>query len=124
MSEELVARWRSEAKILRRRGATPQAEVLEGCAQDLEHKRQDEEEALLTIQEAAAESGYSAEYLRRQVREDKLPAVRHNGPRSNIKLRRRDLPAKAGHRRTKERNQDTAYDPEEDARDIAQHLGR
>ena len=35
-ASDLAVRWREEAAILRRRGAEPQAEVLEGCAEDLD----------------------------------------------------------------------------------------
>jgi hypothetical protein len=94
MPEELVTRWRSEAKILRRRGAIPQAEVLEECAQDLEEALRHHDEDTLTLAEASQASGYTADHLGRLVRDGRL----HNaGKRNAPRIRRCDLPQKGSH---------------------------
>lgn len=124
---DLTLRWREEAKVLRRRGAVAQGEVLEGCAAELEEAVTACEDEVLTVAEAADDTGYSEETVRRWVRSGQLPAERNSGTRSHIRLRRGDLPRKprpVG--RTGGTNSDvsTDYNPEEDARDIAQRLGR
>jgi hypothetical protein len=121
---DLAAEWRDEAVTLRRRGAAVQAVLLESCANDLEGVLQEREDELLSIKQAAAESGSSEETLRRQVREGKLPAERRPGKRTHLRIRRGDLVHKAGNRAGKGPKVDsptsTAYDPRTDARDIAQ----
>ena len=62
----LVAGWRAEVELLRRRGAGIQADVLAACADELAealHRAALEE---LTVSEAAAETGYSASAIRRR----------------------------------------------------------
>ncbi len=90
----LISRWHEDAAALRRRGAEVQAAVLEGCAEELEHELRERTTEALTIQQAARESGYSAEHLGRLVRDGKIPnAGRPNAPR----IRRSDVPVKLGH---------------------------
>ncbi len=76
----------------------------------------------LTIAEAAAESGYSEEQLRRLVREEKLETQPRAGPRSHIRIRRRNLPKRPKKRESSPSTCASGYDPEEDARDIARLL--
>ncbi len=118
----LAAQWRDEADTLRRRGAEVQAVALESCADELERELDSLENELLSIKEAAAESGYSEETLRRRVRKGEIGAVRSNGKNSHLKLRRGDLPTKPV-RRNAASSSHIPYNPEEDARDIAQRLG-
>jgi hypothetical protein len=82
-------------------------------------------EQMLSITDAAEESGYSVEHLRRLVREGKLSTERTNGSGSRILVRRGDLPAKPTRHPTEGAAPSgaEAYDPEEDARDIAQRVG-
>ncbi len=98
------------------------ATLLESCADELERELDRWENELLSIKEAAAESGYSEETLRRKARKGELPAERSNGNRSHLKLRRGDLPTKTM-RRNAASYSHVPYNPEEDARDIAQRLG-
>lgn len=102
------------------------AATLRRMAEELEQDIEGWEGELLTVQQAVAESGYSAEYWRRLVREGKIRAHRDSGSKSHIRVWRRDLPKKQGLRRPSKRgvNRLAGYDPEEDARDIAQHLAR
>ena len=75
----LCAAWRAEAEILKRRGATLQAEVLMSCVLELEAARQANELEEITFARAAAESGYSSAHLhhlfpgQRRVRRGDLP---------------------------------------------------
>jgi excisionase family DNA binding protein len=80
---------------------------------------------ILTIEDAAAETGYTTEHLRRLVRDGKLSAERTNGSGSRILVRRGDLPAKPTRHATEGAapSEAEAYDPEEDAQDIAQRVG-
>lgn len=120
--DRVVLQWRDEAETLRRRGAAAQAVVLESCAEELGSALQQQHDELLSIKEAAVESGYSEETLRRKVRNGELPAERSNGKKSHVKLRRGDLPTKPIRRKGAYASP-TPYNPEEDARDIAQRLG-
>ncbi len=115
--------WRDKASAVRRY-APEVANALEDCAAELEESWRSWCEEELTVAQAAAESGYSAEHLRRQVRDGKLPAERGNGKKSHIKVRRGDLPRKPGRKNGGANGVDNTYDPEEDARSIAERLGR
>ena len=91
--QEMASFWRTEAKTLRRRGAAGQAELLESCAADLDRLADEWESDPLTLQQAADESGYSADHLGRMIREGKIPnAGRTGAPRMD----RGALPIKAG----------------------------
>jgi len=87
----LAARWRSEAAVLRRRGAVLQAECLETCACDLETISTEAALEALTVAEAAKETGFSASQLRRLVRAAVLPHAEVAGV---TRVRRQDLPRK------------------------------
>ena len=119
--DRLAEQWRSEAETLRRRGAAAEAVALESCAEELEAVLKNWQDQLLTPEQAARETGYSAEHLRRQVRGGQLAAERGEGTKSHIKIRRRNLPAKP--RGDRGASPDIPYDPLEDARDIAKRLG-
>ncbi len=118
----LLSQWRTDADTLRRRGAEGQAVALESCADDLERELARWEGQLLSITEAAAESGLSQETLRRHVRLGKLPAERRPGKNTHLRIRRRDLcrVRRAGRVPKVDSPASTAYDPLTDARNIAQ----
>ena len=121
-SDRLISQWRDEAETFRRRGVAVHATLLESCAEELESALQQQHDELLSIKEAAAESGYSEETLRRKARNGELPAERSSGKKSHLKLRRGDLPIRPI-RRNAASSSHIPYNPEEDARDIAQRLG-
>ena len=75
--EELVTRWRTRQSEWARIGALVDgARVCEELLQDFEAVTRAEDDAELTLSEAAAESGYSSDHLRRLHRLGKLPAYR------------------------------------------------
>ncbi len=117
----LAARWREEAERLRTLEANGQAAALEQAASELEAAATAWASKRLTISEAAAESGYSEEHLRRLARNGELPVQRNGGPKSRLYIRRGDLPTKR-HRDGREESESVTSDPIEDARDIAQLL--
>lgn len=87
----LAGRWRDDAAVLRRWGDERGAVLLEAVAGELEAAVRDFEGEVLTLDEAARESGYSVDLLGRMVREGKLEnAGRPGAPR----IRRADLPLK------------------------------
>lgn len=88
---DLPARWRAKAADLARYAPTVAA-ALEDAAAELERTLTAGADELLTLGQAAAESGYSTDHLSRLMREGKVPNVgRPHAPR----IRRADLPRKA-----------------------------
>lgn len=87
----LPAAWRSLAATLAPY-APPAAAAYERAAADLEHAIRTEAEAPLSLDDAAAESGYSAEHLGRLVRDGTIPNA---GRRGKPFIRRGDLPRRA-----------------------------
>lgn len=89
---ELATAWREEAIRLRDRYADERgARILAVVADELTDALNDIDSELLNLEQAAAESGYSADHLGRLIRQGKIPnAGRKNAP----KIRRGDLPRK------------------------------
>lgn len=83
----LVEGWRSEAEILRRRGAPRQAEALESAAEDLEDRIREWRLELLTLEEASAETGLAYDTLQRKVGSE----IRNAGEKGSPRVRRCDL---------------------------------
>ena len=87
----LSSRWRIRAKLFRDHADESVARAYEKCAEELDAERQEQDDRLLNLQEAADLSGYSADHLGRLVRGEKIQnAGRHGAPRIRIK----DLPRK------------------------------
>ena len=87
----LVARWQHRAEDLRPY-APAAAAAFEHAAAELESALRAADADLLTLKEAAQESGYSADHLGRLIRDGVVPnAGRRHAPR----IRRADLPRKA-----------------------------
>jgi hypothetical protein len=91
--QEFRAKWGAEAEAMRRRGAVVTgAAVLDEVLADFASITQEEADALLNLQHASQESGYSADHLGRLVRDGTIPnAGRPYAP----KIRRKDLPRTA-----------------------------
>lgn len=83
---ELPDRWRSDAEVLRRCGHRCTADLCDRHAQELDRAVQAHETELITIGEAAAESGYSEDHLRRLVRDEVLPDQRPPGSEGGIRM--------------------------------------
>lgn len=88
----LAARWRSDAAVLLRRGAPELADVLEGTATELERWAEEWAQELLTLGQAAAESGFSYSALEKGVRAGR---IRNSGTKGEPLIRRSDSPRKA-----------------------------
>ncbi len=92
---DLPPRWTARAAEMRFLGQGPLAALIEAMLGEFETERAADASEALTIAQAAAESGYSEEHLRRQVRNGQIPnAGRPNAPR----IRRADVPIKPGHK--------------------------
>jgi hypothetical protein len=121
-ANDLVRQWREDAEVFQRYEDERTARLLLAQAGQLEEALQLESNRLLSTKEAAAESGYSEEHLRRLARNGELPVQRNGGPKSRLYIRRGDLPTKRL-RDGREESQNVTYDPVEDARDIAKIVG-
>lgn len=111
----LAAVWRARATMLRQHGADASAMTLEAVAAELEASLRAADDAALTLADAARESGYSADHIRHLVSSGAIPNA---GRKGSPRIRRQDLPAKAGARR------DAAYDPYADATRFLAHSRR
>ena len=90
--EQLAARWVDEAQTARTRyGDDRVAGVIEMLASELRQALDSERESLLTLREAAAVSGYSADHLGRMVRRGRLL---NRGRKHSPRVRQGDLPVK------------------------------
>lgn len=91
---DLAASWREDADRFREYGADELATAAELHADALEERlRAWRLEALSPVQ-AAEESGYTADHLRRLIRQERVPNA---GDDASPKIRRQDLPRKPGH---------------------------
>ena len=117
-----IAAWRAEAERFEKHGCAEVAATYKILTDELERDLIEDENELLSIKEAAAESGYSEETLRRRVRKGKILAERSNGKNTHLRIRRRDLcrVRRAGRVPEVDSPASTAYDPLTDARNIAQ----
>lgn len=91
--EDFLRKWAAEAEAMRQRGVLANgAALLEEVLRDFDTVMRSHGEGLLTLTEAAKESGYSGEYLGSLIRQGRLAnAGRPHAPR----IRRLDLPRKA-----------------------------
>ncbi len=93
--EGILAELRAKAGELREHfGCEAPARALEWAAERVETVLSRAEDAVLTLREAAAYSGYSMDHLARLVREKRIPDLRPKGSRGRIRIRVRDLPRK------------------------------
>lgn len=89
----LSSQWRERAGTLRAHAAEGAALAYEVAADQLDAALRTQSDELLTLEEASAESGFTADHLGREVRSARIPnAGRRGAPR----IRRSDLPRKAG----------------------------
>ena len=90
---DLVRQWSAEADVLRRRGAESLAACLESCAKELAAWAEQHALELLTLEQAVRESGYSYSALQHMVADG---TIKNAGTKRRPRLRRVDLPRKAG----------------------------
>ena len=108
--EDFFTRWRTRQTEWARVGALVDgARLCEDVLQDFEAVTRAEDDAELSLSEAAAESGYSSDHLRRLHRLGKLPAYRKG---RNLFFRSGDLPRKPTAPNLSQ------YDPVADARRV------
>ncbi len=112
-TDEVVARWEARRLEWARLhavvdGATIAAEVIEDLRSIVRARALD----ILSLSEAARESGYSADHLARLVREGRIPNA---GRRGKPMIRRTDLPIRP---RKLDGPKVPAYDPVTDARSL------
>lgn len=89
---EFLAKWNTDAEAMQRRGVMVNgAGLLSEVLADFKALMAGEGEAVLSLPQAAARSGYSADHLGRLVREGRVPnAGRKGAPRVRVA----DLPRK------------------------------
>lgn len=95
---EPLASWIAEkeevADQLDEYGASERAELIRKLAGEVERVVEGWRNELLSIEEAADESGYTKEGLRKMVREGRIPDSRPSGSSGPHRIRRADLPKK------------------------------
>ena len=89
---DLASEWREKAKEFHQHALDAVAAAYGRCADQLEEALEEDSSALLDLQQAAQESGYSADHLGRLVREGRIP---NSGRAGAPRIARRDLPRKA-----------------------------
>lgn len=111
--DEFVVRWRTRLAEWARVGAlVDSAKLCQEVLADFEDVTRAEDDAELSLSEAATESGYYSDHLRRLHRLGKLPAYRKG---RNLFFRSGDLPRKPTALRP------TPYNPVADARRVTNH---
>ena len=91
--DALVDEWRSRSGEFRRMGLSQPADQMDAMAADLEAEIAAWLEEVLTLEQAATESGYSYKHLQELVADDTIPnAGKPGAPR----ILRCDLPVKPG----------------------------
>lgn len=114
---DLPDRWRDRAEELERY-APPAAEAFRDAAGELAAALAARDDEVLTLQEAADESGYSVRRLRELIADGTIPqAGRKHAPR----IRRGYLPRRPGAERTTAGG--GGYDPSDDAAELAGRIG-
>ena len=85
----LAERWREEARLLRRHGAEPQAELVETHASELDEAVAGWCNEPLTLRQAEEESQLAYSTLQQHLAQGVLPNA---GTKGKPRVRRRDLP--------------------------------
>ena len=89
--KDLPTEWRERAQLLREHGAPEQARLAEHFAAELDQVLAAGGDEVLSLVEAARESGYSAGHLGSLIKRDVIPNAGRPG---SPKIRRSDLPTK------------------------------
>lgn len=92
--DELLARWEARrADPIVARGLVTLGEIADELIIELRALRTEENDARLTLKEAAATSGYSVDWLQKQVATGAIPNA---GRKGKPAIRHSDLPRKPG----------------------------
>lgn len=94
----LLASWRLRAEPFAAHHCDAVAAAYNLLASEVETELRAWDNETVPIRDAAAESGYSAEHLRRLARGGRILSGRGPGARSQLRVRRDSLPAKTGAR--------------------------
>jgi hypothetical protein len=86
---DLIARWCSEAATVERCGHESTGKLLRRLAIEVDEALRDDQDETLTLAEAALESSYSTEHLRKRVAAETIPNA---GEQGRPRIRRGDLP--------------------------------
>ncbi len=79
--DRLVASWRDEAELNRRRGMEREALTVESYADELQEQVREWKLEVLTLEQAAAETGVTADTVGRRISRGEIPnAGRKNRP--------------------------------------------
>jgi hypothetical protein len=109
-TSELPALWRARADDIGR-FAPAAGEAFRECAAELAAALVAAESELLTLEQGAKESGYTTDHLRHMLTDGR---IKNAGARGRPRIRRGDLPKKAGAGDAP----DAPYDPTQDAIDL------
>jgi len=86
---DLIARWCSEAATVERCGHESTGKLIRRLAIEVDEALKDDQDETLTLAEAALESSYSTEHLRKRVAAETIPNA---GEQGRPRIRRGDLP--------------------------------
>lgn len=116
-ADELRAKWEARQRDpLAARALVPLGELAGEVLADLQALARAAAGEVLSLQEAAAVSGFSVDHLRHLVAKGRLENV---GRKGAPRVRRGDLPKKTGRAARA-----TVYDPDQDARALLARSGR
>ena len=90
---DLLTRWRDEAETVERCGHESTGKLIRRLTIEVEEALRDDQDETLTLAEAALESQYSVEHLRKLLSKDRIPNA---GEKGRPRIRRGDLPARPG----------------------------
>jgi hypothetical protein len=127
---DLPNSWRARADELEP-FAPPAAAAFRRAAAEMEEAQRAVEDEVLSLAQAASESGYSVDRLRHMIADGQLPNV---GRKGAPRIRRRDMPKKArssrripqvgGEEITALSSRRISYDVERDAREVVARRAR
>jgi hypothetical protein len=95
MLSDLATRWIAEAETLAAWGDERGATLLRRCIRELQAEERARDDETLTVGQACALSGYSADHLRALIASGTIP---NRGRKGSPRIARRDLPMKPGAR--------------------------
>ncbi len=89
--QDLIVRWHAEAETVERCGHESTGKLIRRLAAEVYEALRDDQDETLTLAEAALESSYSTEHLRKMVASGTIPNA---GGKGRPRIRRGDMPLK------------------------------